>query len=182
MPRSEAQIVRLAEEKTVLEHFFPGCVKWIDPTGDTKVDVTLNTNNDNKYTVRIYIEDFPNAAPDMVVVSSPKPTPVWEGSYDNHTLLSRDGYLRICHYHPNQWTDFSSLYEVVMKGRVWLEAYEGHIRTGKPMNYFLKEMIQPDQTRSEANEGTLSDVNENHRSEDVIQRPQPHKNQGCLLF
>ena len=102
MARSEAQIVRLAEEKTVLEHFFPGCVKWIDPKGDTKVDVTLKTNNDNKYTVRIYIEDFPNAAPDMVVVRSPKPMPIWEGSSDNHTLLSRDGYSRICHYHPNQ--------------------------------------------------------------------------------
>jgi hypothetical protein len=35
---------RLAAEKGVLDHFFPGCVKWIDPTGDTKVEVALKTN------------------------------------------------------------------------------------------------------------------------------------------
>ena len=112
----------------------------INPTGDTKVEVTLKTNNGNKYTLRIYIGNFPNAIPDMVVVSSPKPMPVWGVSIANHTLSVRDGYLRICHYQDSQWTDRSSLYEVVRKGRVWLEAYEGHIRTGQPMNYFLREM------------------------------------------
>ena len=66
--------------------------------------------------------------------------PNWDGSYDNHTLTKRAGYLRICRYHSSQWTDRSSLYEVVIKGRVWLEAYEGHIRTGRPMNHFLREM------------------------------------------
>ncbi|XP_028405091.1 uncharacterized protein LOC114527592 [Dendronephthya gigantea] len=140
MPWSEAQRKRLAAEKTVLDHYFPGCVKWIDPTGDTKVEVRLNTNNDNQYTLRVYIGDFPNSVPDMVVVSSPNPMPGWGGSYSNHTLTRRDGYLRICHYHKSQWSDRSSLYEVVMKGRVWLEAYEGHLRTGQSMSYFLREM------------------------------------------
>ena len=140
MPWSPAQRQRLAAEKSVLEHYFPGCVKWIDPTGNTKVEVTLKTNNENQYTLRVYIGGFPNSVPDMVVVSSPKPMPDWEGSYANHTLSKRDGFLRICHYHSSQWTDRSSLYEVFMKGRVWLEAYEGHLRTGQPMNYFLREM------------------------------------------
>ena len=142
MPWSQAQRQRLAAEKSVLEHYFSGCVKWIDPASDTKVEVTLKTNNDNRYTLRIYIGDFPSSIPDMVVVSSPKPMPgAWKsGSADNHTLSQRDGYLRICHYHSSQWNDRSSLYEVVMKGRVWLEAYEGHLRTGQPMSYFLREM------------------------------------------
>ena len=140
MPWSEAQRNRLAAEKSVLDHYFSGCVKWIDPAGDTKVEVNLKTNNDNRYTVRIYIGNFPNSVPDMVVVNSPKPMPDWGCSDSAHTLGKRDGYLQICHYHDSQWTDRSSLYEVVMKGRVWLEAYEGHLRTGKPMNYFLREM------------------------------------------
>ncbi|XP_028405197.1 uncharacterized protein LOC114527689 [Dendronephthya gigantea] len=138
MPWSEAQRNRLAAEKSVLDHFFPGSVKWIDPTGDTKVEINLKTNNDNEYTLRVYIGDFPNSIPDMVVISSPKPMPDW--GFLAHTLGKRDGYLQICHYHPSQWTDRSSLYEVIMKGRVWLEAYEGHLRTGKPMSYFLREM------------------------------------------
>ena len=61
MPWTQAQRKRLAAEKSVLEHYFPGCVKWIDPTGDTKVEVTLMTNNDNEYTLRVYVENFPNA-------------------------------------------------------------------------------------------------------------------------
>ena len=181
MPWTAAQRDRLAAEKSVLEHYFPGCVKWIDPTGDTKVEVALMTNNDNKYTLRLYIDNFPNAMPDLVVVSSPKPMPDWDGSYDNHTLIKRDGYLRICHYHESQWTDRSSLYEVMMKGRVWLEAYEGHIRTGQPMNHFLREMGG---NASEINESGTSRVNESRQLEDMIQfqRSQSDQNQGCLLF
>ena len=166
MSWTEAQKKRLAAEKAVLDHVLPGCAKWIDPTEDTKVEVKLKTNNDNEYTLRIYIGNFPNVVPDLVVVSSPKPMPDWGYSSASHTLGTRDGYLRICHYHDSQWTDRSSLYEVVMKGRVWLEAYEGHVRTGKAMNYFLREMGE---------EGS-SPVNE-----DVIQRTQSDGNQRCLL-
>ena len=144
---TESQRERLAGEKSVLEYFFPGCVTWIDPTGETKVEVALKTNNGNQYRVRVYLKteeqtdsDFPNSLPDMVVTVSPKPLPNWEVSATNHTLGKRDGFLKICHYHKSKWTDRSSLYEVIMKGRVWLEAYEGHLRTGKPMDYFLKEM------------------------------------------
>ena len=183
MPWTQAQRERLAAEKSVLEHYFPGCVKWIDPTGDTKVEVALKTNNDNEYTLRVYIGDFPNSIPDMVVVSSPKPMPNWGGSNENHTLGRRDGHLEICHYHYSQWTDRSSLYEVVMKGRVWLEAYEGHIRTGRPMSYFLREMGG---NGSEINESRMSRLNESRQWEDIniiqLQRTQSEQNQGCLLF
>ena len=141
MPWSQAQRERLAAEKSVLDRYFPGCVKWIDPTGDTKVEVALKTNNDNRYTLRIYIGNFPNSIPEMVVVSSPKPMPDWENSSVTHTLSKRDGYLQICHWHSSHWTDRISLHEVVVKGRLWLEAYEGHIRTGQPMNFFLREMV-----------------------------------------
>ena len=140
MPRSLTQRKRLAAEKTVLDHYFAGSVRWIDPTGDTKVEVEITTSSGNRYTLRIYIDDFPNSVPDMVVVSSPRPMPDWDVSFVNHTLGKRDGGLKICHYHPSHWNDRSSLYEVVMKGFVWLEAYEGHLRTDQPMNYFLREM------------------------------------------
>ncbi len=141
MPWSQIQRRRLAAEKRLLECYFRGCMKWIDPAGDTKVDVALTTNNDNKYTLRLYIgQDFPNSVPQMLVVSSPKPMPDWGGSGITHTSRKRDGFLKICHCHYSKWTDRISLFEVVMKGRIWLEAYEAHLSTGKPMNYFLLEM------------------------------------------
>ena len=73
MPWTPAQRSRLSTEKRILEHFFPGRVTWIEPTGDTKVEISLNTNNGNKYCLRIYLKseeesssDFPNSVPDMV--------------------------------------------------------------------------------------------------------------------
>ena len=137
---SQEQRRRLNVEKGILEKYFPGRVKWIDPTGDTKVEVELKTNNGNRYRLRVYLTgDFPNSLPDMVVSDSPKPMPDWSGS-SSHTLGKRDGFLRLCHYRSSRWTAQSSIYEVFMKGRIWLEAYEGHLRTGKNMDYFLGEM------------------------------------------
>ncbi len=67
------QRIRLATERQILEEHFPGRVQWIDPTGDTKVEVSLNTNSGNRYCLRIYLKssedgcsDFPNSVPDMV--------------------------------------------------------------------------------------------------------------------
>ncbi|XP_028404882.1 uncharacterized protein LOC114527436 [Dendronephthya gigantea] len=147
MPWTPAQRTRLVTEKRILEQFFPGRVQWIDPQGDTKVEVSLNTNNGNKYRLRIYLKaadssssDFPNSVPDMVVCSSPKPMPKWGADGKKHTLGYRDNFVKICHYRTSRWTDRSTLYEVVMKGRVWLEAYEGHLMTGKCLSEFLGEM------------------------------------------
>ena len=146
---TKSQRKRLAAEKTVLEHFFSGDVTWIDPMGDTKVEVSMKTNNGKQYRLRVYLKnedgssaDFPNSVPDMVVSASPSRMPNWDTSSSTHTLGRRDGFLKICHYHDQKWTDRSSLYEVFMKGRVWLEAYEGHLRTGNGMDYYLKEMKQ----------------------------------------
>lgn len=144
---SPAQRLRLGLEKNLLEKYFPGRVQWYDPTGNTVVEVSINTNNGNAYRLRIYLakdgelgSDFPNSMPDMVVSMSPRSMLDWGVSDTHHTVGKRDGLLKICHYHPSQWTNESSLHEVFMKGRIWLEAYEGHIRTGKTMNTFLGEM------------------------------------------
>jgi hypothetical protein len=64
----------------------------------------------------------------------------WGTDAHKHTLGYRDSFLKICHYHPSRWTNRSTLYEVVMKGRYWLEAYEGFLKTGKCLSKFLGEM------------------------------------------
>ena len=76
----------------------------------------------------------------QVVRSSPLPMPRWGVDGEKHTLGYRDGFLKICHYRESRWTDRSTLYEVVMKGRFWLEAYEGYLMTGKCLSTFLGEM------------------------------------------
>ena len=54
-----------------------------------------------------------------------------------HTLSSENGWTRICHYGCNSWTPNVSLYKVYIKCRLWLEMYETHLRTGKPIDYYL---------------------------------------------
>ena len=76
----------------------------------------------------------------QVVRSSPRPMPRWGVDGRKHTLGYRDDFLMICHYRTSRWTDRSTLYEVVMKGRFWLEAYEGYLMTGKCLSTFLGEM------------------------------------------
>ena len=113
---------RLAIEKRTLEKYFRLGISWIDPRHQTKVEVVLKSNSDNVYVLRIYIpEDFPNSCPVLVVVQ-PKTlqlrngTRLPEASYTFHTLPDNDGFHRICHFYPPDWTQDITLYQVFMKG------------------------------------------------------------------
>ena len=59
---------------------------------------------------------------------------------DNHTGYNIDGYSGICHFRPNLWRANNTLYQVFMKGLIWLEAYQSHLRTGQPLSKYLSEM------------------------------------------
>ena len=55
MPWSQAHQTRLAHEKGLLENHFRGRVTWIDPRGDTRVEIQVTYTNDKQYVLRIYI-------------------------------------------------------------------------------------------------------------------------------
>lgn len=141
---SDVQRKRLAEERAILQRFFPS-FRWIDPVGDTKLEGTVKTNSSKLYEIRIYIPpDYPNSIPSVVVL---KPTLLDHKGGDlrvqgmstlMHTLENRDGYLTVCHYRPDRWQPHITLYKIIIKVRLWLEAYEGHRTTGKTMDDYLK--------------------------------------------
>lgn len=147
MPWSPTQRNRLGFEKELLEKYFSGRVSWIDPTGNTRVEVRVTCTNDKKYTLRVYLpSDYPNSCPDMIVCNPASCLRKRDGSllsstsgYD-HTLSSRDGCTKICHFRSDLWRDDNTLYQVVMKGLIWLEAYEAHLRTGNSLSKYLQEM------------------------------------------
>ena len=148
MPWSATQRQRLAFEKSLLEKYFRNRVSWIDPTGDTKVEVRVTCSNDKQYTLRLYLpQDFPNSVPPMIV-KTPWMTTLKkrDGRTDmgecagDHTYGTRDGCTQICHFKPALWKDNNTLYQVVMKGLIWLEAYEAHLRTGASLSRYLAEM------------------------------------------
>ncbi len=146
---SPTQIYRLKIERDVLDKYFPNRVTWISPRQSTKVEVKLETNKNNSYTLRIGLpEDFPNSCPKLTIVS-PKNLrqkngqPLPENSSEFHTLGAEGGCISICHFYPLRWNAQDTMYEVFMKGRLWLEAYEGHLNTGEPLNVYLPEQVSP---------------------------------------
>ena len=49
-----------------------------------------------------------------------------------------DDNIQLCHYSDAVWHSNVTLYKVALKCLVWLNAYDGHLRTGEPLDYFLK--------------------------------------------
>lgn len=50
------------------------------------------------------------------------------------------GHPQICHYNDQYWNPAVTLYKVVIKGRIWLEGYEIHLRTGNDIDQYLPHM------------------------------------------
>ena len=148
MSWSSRQQNRLAMEKNILQTYFKDKVQWIDPRrrGSSKVDVQLTTSNGKCYTLRVCIpEDFPNSCPVLLVNSPARPLTLRNGceigsSTANHSWGTRDDRTQICHFRPCKWTSENTLYQVFMKGLLWLEAYEGHLASGKAISNYLVEM------------------------------------------
>ena len=133
---NSTQQSRLSVEKDLLDSKLNG-VTWLDPTvaGKTRVEWQMRTNNKQNFTLRVYLSDrFPNECPKLVVSSSPygsplkkmgKGGPLMNGtSLNDHTHQAYDGCTQICHFIPSKWSNVNTLYQVLMKGRIWLEAYE----------------------------------------------------------
>ena len=138
---STSQLERLAIEKELLECCFDDRVNWLDETESTTVELSVTTSNDSIYQLRLYVpRDYPHSLPDLVVCDSPKPMPNWGSSGATHTLGDREGYLKICYCRPTHWKTKDRMYEVFIKGLVWLEAYEGYLSTGKSLEHFLAYM------------------------------------------
>ena len=145
---SAAQQRRLALEKQILEKNFQN-IRWRNPTrkGATQVEIDFSTNVGGRYTLRLYVpDDWPNSCPDLTIAFSSKPIkkrngdamPTRNGQF--HTLNYLDGCLCICHFKPATWDANNTMYLVFLKGRLWLEAFENHLKSGYAIDHYLKHM------------------------------------------
>jgi hypothetical protein len=135
---------RLQHETTILETFFARKYQFVNLNSPLELlDVGVKTQSGKVYRINIHLKsDYPNSLPEVFVVS-----PILrmkDGSiidsynHDMHTLhIGSDG-IQICHFKSEKWNPQESLYKIILKARIWLEAYEGHLRTGKPINDYLK--------------------------------------------
>jgi ubiquitin-protein ligase len=135
---------RLQHETAVLERYFPKKFQFVNLNESNEyLDVGVKTQSGKVYRLHIRLKaNYPSTLPKVYVVW---PTPLTDyfgdpmksTSHDMHTLSSDGSFVQICHFKKENWTPIQSLYKIVMKSRIWLEAYEGHLRTGRPIDVFL---------------------------------------------
>lgn len=134
---------RMKAELKVLEERLPSNIyRFVGlDTPDPRLMIAARTNRGNVYTLKIELDEFPERVPRVFVTEmlyDSEAKPLDEPNSSMHTLRSEDHHTRICHYGVNAWTDRVSLYKVYIKCRLWLEMYEEHLETGKPIDFYLK--------------------------------------------
>ena len=134
---------RLQTEESLLSRKFPANVFRFFNKDNPQIAylrIGAKTNQGNVYTLHMDLTDFPMQQPKVFVTKMLKSKlgkDLDGPSATMHTLTSENGWTRICHYGCNSWTPNVSLYKVYVKCRLWLEMYETHLRTGKPIEYYL---------------------------------------------
>ena len=139
---------RLAVEERLLAKYFRGIHIQDAPDGPNPgVIGTLTTNGGSVYAVWLPLVDFPDGRPQIYVVHPKLKT--YEGGLlaeegktsKMHTLDPNEhGHVQICHYRDAHWHSNITLYKVVMKARLWLEAYDRYLETGRTLDQFLDHM------------------------------------------
>lgn len=115
--------------------------KFFDMDSDKPyVKMVAITNSKNMYTLRIDLDQFPESIPKVFITKMLKSkygVDLNSPSHEMHTLGSEHGYTRICHYGNTSWAPNVALNKVYLKCRVWLEAYEAHLKTGDNIADYL---------------------------------------------
>ena len=131
-------------ENAILNRYFPRKFRFVDlDSEDAYLDVGVKTQSGKVYRLKITLaQDYPNSMPEVYITY---PLPLYNkkgkklsgANHDMHTLGNDGDNIQVCHYKSENWHNDVTLYRVILKARIWLEAYEGHLRTGKKIDNFL---------------------------------------------
>jgi hypothetical protein len=140
---------RIEREEQLIGQYFPGFrIQSPDDPAYAGVIGRLLSSRNIQYTLWIPLGNFPNEAPKMYIVE-PKSLKDSNGrllsdysANGSMHLLSPDNnrHPQICHYNGRYWSPNVTLYKIIMKGRLWIEAYENHLITGNNIDHYLKHM------------------------------------------
>lgn len=144
---------RIGLEQAILqqEGFSQFTVYW-DKGDDTYYasGATLS-NSGRRYGLHISIPSgFPYERPPMYL-TEPFPLLMADGtrvsslgvSHQMHTLAPlSNGLVQLCHWREARWRSGIKLQQVFLKGILWIEAYEQHLATGRPLAEFVPTMAE----------------------------------------
>lgn len=141
---SRTDDARISLEMRTLVPYFPE-FRWYRWEGSTFTEGPLRTNRGVEYAIRVTLPaDFPSHIP-CAQITTPRPLRDFSGrhltnlgsSTSMHLLEPHDDLPVICHHRPATWGPHLTVYQVVMKARLWLEAYQMHLATGRPIDTWL---------------------------------------------
>jgi hypothetical protein len=141
------QQYRLAVEKRILREHMPD-FEFHDPLGDARVEGRWTSSRGVSYRLVVTVPPgFPDECPSCYVA---EPCPLvgfhqevtsYGNSHAMHTWTTdRAPWVRICTYRPERWSADHSIEKVLQKAMLWIEAYEAHCESGRPISAFLLNM------------------------------------------
>jgi len=141
------QQYRLAIEREILTTHMPE-FSFRDPVENTTVEGTWHSSKGNAYRLLVALPPgFPDECPSCYVTD---PCPLtgfhqdlidYGNSHAMHTWdTDRDPWVRLCTYRPERWDASHSIEKILQKAMLWLEAYESHLESGRPISAFLLNM------------------------------------------
>jgi hypothetical protein len=148
-----AQRQRLAlEHKILQDEGFTQFTVWHKNSDDTYyASGDTYSNSGKRYGLHLSIPGgYPSQRPPMYL-TEPFPLLTAQGglvsalgvSHDMHTLSPlTNGLVQICHWRDARWHAGIPLQKVFLKGLIWIEAYEQHLATGRPLAEFVRTMAE----------------------------------------
>jgi len=142
---------RLALEHAILQQqgFTQFGVYWNKESDTYYASGYASANSGRKYFLYMPIPfGFPDRRPPLYI-TDPRPLLDAEGrtlvslgvSHAMHTLTPEAGWVQICHWKDDRWHSNILLHKVFLKGHLWIEAYEQHLATRRPISEFVQTMV-----------------------------------------
>ena len=129
------------ERRVLTGHLGADLFKFFNvDSSNTYVELGTRTNSGNIYTLHVELDNFPFDIPHVYVkrmLTDKDGNALDKPSSAMHVLSPKNGWTRICHYGSASWTPTVSIFKVFVKCRLWLDMYELHLQTGKPIDYYL---------------------------------------------
>jgi hypothetical protein len=136
---------RVRIEEQVLAYYLPSNMFRFRGIGTStpNLQAAVQANDGATYLLYFDLRSFPMGKPQVYVqqmLYTRDNKKMDSPSASNHTLTSWNGWTQLCHYKDAEWTPDVTLWKVYMICRLWIEVYRAHLRTGKPMDYYLNHM------------------------------------------
>ena len=135
---------RLHFETAILQRYFPKRFIFTKEGRKEVLLVGVKSQSGKVYQIKIELSEiYPIEMPTVFIVY-PKGLKNFNGkrlpafNHEMHTLATDANRVQVCHFLPCNWNPMQSLYKVILKVKIWLEAYEFYLKTSKPISDYLK--------------------------------------------